>query len=382
MNDRLITIFTTAHPLDDVRVNSKFRYSFLGAGWTVDWIGPDRFIFESSEERRQEAGTHLFKHRGGKLARISSIMRAAITLVLARPKGWVYCPDPDAALVALLCTSRRRASIIFDIHEEFHRAPLEKWLGGRNVKAARNALRGAIRAIASRAEVVISVNDSLVDEYAGRHKCSLVMRNVAPSSFGDNYQMRRTGDVRKFFHGKSAEGNGTPTVLGAVGLVTGAAVTIIPRTAGSAGEGYWSGFDGALQRTNSASRVNIIDPVPHKNMAQILDQHDVGIIAYGRQLGVTSLPNRLFEYMARGLAVMVPDYSKEIVPIVQSERIGIAVDFEDVDAVARGMAWMRDHPDEVMAMGKRAREAFLVRYSWEAEFEKLRRALESSETLR
>lgn len=379
MESKHLTIFTTAHPLDDVRVNSKFRLSFLDAGWAVDWIGPDRFIFEPSEQRRKAPGTTLFKHGRGKRWRLFSMIRGAITLALARPTGWVYCPDPDAALVAILCTSRRRASIIFDIHEQFHAAPLNNWLGGRDVKALRSVLRGVIRTIASRADVAISVNESLVREYAEHHKCGLVMRNVAPSSFGDDYQMRLPTGVTKFFHGKSAKGNGTPAVLGAVGSVPGTSVTIIPRAAGSSGGGYWSGFEEALQVTKSASRVSVIEPVPHKQMAQILDQHDVGLIAYGRDLGVTSLPNRLFEYMARGLAVMVPDYSKEIVPIVQFEKIGIAVDFEDVDAVARGMTWMRDHPDEVMAMGIRAREAFLARYSWEAEFESLRRAMESME---
>lgn len=95
------------------------------------------------------------------------------------------------------------------------------------------------------------------------------------------------------------------------------------------------------------------------------------MIAYGRTLGVGSLPNRLFEYMARGLAILAPSYSREIREIVEAEGIGRTVDFEDPAAVSGELAWFAAHRDDTREMGERARGAFVERFSWEAEFERL-----------
>ena len=46
------------------------------------------------------------------------------------------------------------------------------------------------------------------------------------------------------------------------------------------------------------------------------------------------------------------------------------MDFEDADAVASCIEWMRQNPNEIEAMGRRAREAFIAKYSWDAEFNK------------
>ena len=313
-----MTILTTAHPLDDVRVNQKFRESLLAAGWSVSWIGPDRFIFEESLSRRADPQTKLFKSSPGKIGRLRSMLNASYSIIKSRPKGWIYCPDPDAALLALLWTRRRHSRVVFDIHEDFHNGPLENWVGRRVAPVARRALLALIRAIAKRSTIVISVNDSLSRAYAGDHPNALVMRNMAPSRFAEDYVPRKRGGPIRLFHGKTSRGNGTPIVLQAIRHVEGATVTMIPHSLAPGAPNYWDGFDEQLRDSGSRDKVAIVDPVPHHQMAKLLDNHSVGMIAYGRTLGVTSLPNRLFEYMARGLAVMVPSYSKEIVPIVRN----------------------------------------------------------------
>ena len=35
-----VCVFTSAHPTDDVRVNSKIAASLLQAGYSVSWVGP------------------------------------------------------------------------------------------------------------------------------------------------------------------------------------------------------------------------------------------------------------------------------------------------------------------------------------------------------
>ena len=123
-----------------------------------------------------------------------------------------------------------------------------------------------------------------------------------------------------------------------------------------------------------------IEPgVPHDLMPALLGSQDVGMIAYQRDLGVDSLPNRLFEYMAAGLAVLAPSYSPEIASILEEERVGLSADFEDPVDIARALTWCLDHPEDLAAMGVRAREAFLTRYNWDAEAERLVAAMREVE---
>ena len=121
--------------------------------------------------------------------------------------------------------------------------------------------------------------------------------------------------------------------------------------------------------------IQAIAPIPYKDMPRLTANCDIGMIAYQRDLGIDSMPNRLFEYMAAGLAVLAPSYSVELREVLIKEGIGITVDFESPESIACGIDWMISNPEEVRAMGRRAREAFMARHSWEVEFEKLIEAM-------
>jgi glycosyltransferase involved in cell wall biosynthesis len=110
-------------------------------------------------------------------------------------------------------------------------------------------------------------------------------------------------------------------------------------------------------------------------MPDFLARCDVGVIAYGRDLGERSLPNRLFEYMAAGLAVLAPSYAVDIRQIVEEEGIGRTADFEKPEEVAEAMRWFSENRRQTEEMGRLARKAFLERHNWDAEFDRLTEAM-------
>ncbi|WP_188806111.1 glycosyltransferase [Citricoccus zhacaiensis] len=130
-------------------------------------------------------------------------------------------------------------------------------------------------------------------------------------------------------------------------------------------------FYDLTEEYDASHQLILSDSVPHSEIPAIMDTCQVGMIGYGRELGRASLPNRLFEYMSRGLAIMAPTYSPLIREIIEKYDIGICCDFEDPQSIANGIEWFQDNPDLVSAMGKRSREAFLRDFSWDAEFSKL-----------
>ncbi len=85
---------------------------------------------------------------------------------------------------------------------------------------------------------------------------------------------------------------------------------------------------------------------------------------------VEAIPNKLFEYMAVGLPVIVSDfpYWREILAGVDC---AIFVDPLDPKAIGEAIQWIFDNPAEAEAMGKRGRQAVLEKFNWDSEGRKL-----------
>ena len=80
---------------------------------------------------------------------------------------------------------------------------------------------------------------------------------------------------------------------------------------------------------------------------------------------VNGRPNKLFEYMSAGLAVIASHFPlwREI---VEDARCGMCVDPLDAAAIAAAMRRLADG-DEAAEMGRRGREAVPSRFNWDSE---------------
>lgn len=374
---RHLCVVTTAHPLDDVRVYSKIVRSYLDAGWRVSWVGPDHSFFAGDKFRDPHVHYTLTPRPTGRRDRLRSPGRVRRAVRQVHDVDWWYAPDPDAAAVAEAAARRQGGRVVFDIHEEFHASMLDRWTGGRTVPAVRELVRRRVAATCSRCDLVVGVDNAVLRPYVGRDVPSFTVRNCAPSWFADPVRpVELTADGPVFFHGKALPGNGTPAVLAALRQVQGVHVALFPGRTEHDGPRYMSELDQELDTGGLRSRVVLLDAVSHRAMPAVLAACSVGLVAYGRDLGVGSLPNRLFEYMAAGMAVLVPEYAVEMTQIVAAERIGLTCDFEDPRDIARRLRELRDDPAEVEAMGRRARAAFLARHAWDSEFTRLLKATE------
>jgi glycosyltransferase involved in cell wall biosynthesis len=204
-------------------------------------------------------------------------------------------------------------------------------------------------------------------------KDALVVRNCAPKRlFTGLSRSRKSGDGPfTLMHGTGALGRGTDVVLSATAeafpRVRDMRVIVFNSFTEHA-DGYGEeAFRRRVDQLGIGDLVDLKEPIPLRSIPAILQTCDAGLIGYGRRLGEGSLPNRLFEYMASGLAVIAPSYAVEIKSIVEEEQCGLLVDFEDPDDVARAIVFLGEHIDQCQAMGKRGRIAFESRYNWEEE---------------
>jgi glycosyltransferase involved in cell wall biosynthesis len=249
-----------------------------------------------------------------------------------------------------------------------------RWVGKSAGDLVGKAVLGQIRRTCSRADLVMGVSDSVLKPYEGACAERMVVRSFAPSWFADAPAADVCGPSRDRFtlmHGKSNLQRGTAVVLEAARLakIEVDDLRIVMLSNFLPVETFTrADFAARVNALGLEAQVDLRDGVPMEAMPGILRQCDVGLISYGRALGEDSLPNRLFEYMAAGLAIIAPGYAKEIARIVRTERCGMLVDFEKPDAIAEAIVWLRTHPAECRGMGARARQAFLEKYNWEVEF--------------
>jgi glycosyltransferase involved in cell wall biosynthesis len=175
-------------------------------------------------------------------------------------------------------------------------------------------------------------------------------------------------------HGKALPNNGCQVVLEALARLgrqrVQGRVVMFP-SQGAEAPPFMPDLATRIELLGLDDSVWLHEAVTHDQMPAITAQCDVGMVAYGRDLGENSLPNRLFEYMASGIAVLAPAYAPEIKRIVDAEGIGLTVDFEQPNEVAKAMQWFIEHPQETRAMGARARTAFVERHNWDVEFDRL-----------
>lgn len=382
-----ICIFTSAHPIDDVRVHTKVARSFVDAGWKVSWVGPGHAFFADEAWRDKDIDYHLTHPIESRLDRLLSLWRSRRILRSMTNVDWIYSPDPDAAGAAAKFALRANALSVFDVHEVFHGALLDRWLPFKGSAQFRELVRRRIAATARRSDLVIGVSESVLRPYCDQHPHAFPVRNCAPKWFAKEVDVPRAepGGITRFMHGKGLSNNGTSVLLKALALRSdsgGRAELLVFPASRKGGPHFMPDLVTSISSLGVGDAVILENPVTHSGMPRVLAKCNVGVIAYGRGLGEDSLPNRLFEYMASGLAILAPSYSSEIRRIVETEDIGVTADFDDPADVATKMQWMIDNPQEVAAMGKRARTAFMARYSWEAQFEVLLEAMNSHSGVR
>jgi glycosyltransferase involved in cell wall biosynthesis len=79
--------------------------------------------------------------------------------------------------------------------------------------------------------------------------------------------------------------------------------------------------------------------------------------------------------MAVGLPILAPIYDKGIAPVIEAEKCGLLVDFEDPEKIADAIVRLYRHPALCREMGERARKAFLSRHNMEVEIDPLIRQI-------
>ncbi len=127
---------------------------------------------------------------------------------------------------------------------------------------------------------------------------------------------------------------------------------------------YW-------RKRNVLQRLEIFPRIERNIFLQKLNEFVVGLVLFWPSKNVQlALPNKMFEYMAAGLPIIVPDCPNHR-ELVVNHKCGVFCDTTNSNSIYQAIDSLLNNKEESLKMGIRGREACLKYYNAKVDFSKL-----------
>ena len=293
---------------------------------------------------------------------------ALVRGVIAERPDAIHAHDAAMLLPGLLARRLTGAALVYDSHE------LATGVHYRDKRWARFVR--IIEAVAApRCAAVITVSDGIAERLRGSYGLAAapaVVRNVADVPAGwspDRSRLRRAlgiGDAPLVLHqGSAAPGRGAVTLVKAMTHLTDAHLVFL-----GVSDGERAALIGAARQSRVEARVHLLPSVPLDALLEWTADADVGVSLLEDSCDNHrfALPNKLFEYIAAGVPVVVSDLP-ELRQFVDYEGVGRTTDPRDPHAVASSLSGVLE-PGANARLRARVASA-RPRFLWATERERL-----------
>ena len=356
--------FTTVHGDRDDRIFFKMCRSLAAAGFRTFMLAPG--AKDAVEDGVLVHGIRIPEWRPlratiGAWRMYRAVLRTGATIV--------HFHDPELIGVGLLL-KRKGRTVIFDMHELVRSQIMDKeWLGPLWF---RRMIVGAYAAIERRAvrrfDAIVLAESGYAEELLPHHPAqrgkfhvvrnlpvlAIIDRNVIPAQRRDAFTIIYVGGLSAI--------RGVHELIEAVGHVEGVQLHLL---------GWWESDD--FRRKCEASpgfaRTRYLGSVRMDEVYGPMRDADLGaLLMYPLKNHTTSRPIKTYEYMACERPMLLSDFP------AWREAFGPFawfVDPRDVEAIARAIAFARDHVDAGTERGRLGRRAVEEGLCWEREEERL-----------
>jgi glycosyltransferase involved in cell wall biosynthesis len=293
-------------------------------------------------------------------------LRALGRAAAARYADIAWCVNLDG-LTAFAIFGSRRSHIVYDAHEVFYeQVAMRPWM-----RRAWRALEGLV---IRRVTLLVTVNPAVQKYFVDRHHAlnedNATVIFSAPA--GDPFEPTGVHEpMRVLVQGSFALERGLEKVI--------AAVASIDRGVHLTLQGYGP-LEEELRRWVQGSdlgrKIGFLDPCPPNETALSANAFDVGIVATDPTClnSELSTPNKLFAYLAGGLALVTPPIPA-VKAIVDDSGAGIVLKDFEPPSIADALVHLRDNPDLLREMKERSHE-LAATFSWGRQTEEFSKTIE------
>jgi glycosyltransferase involved in cell wall biosynthesis len=354
---------SSAHPWTDNRIHRREAASAAAAGYRTALVA----VAEPTEQpdddwSHPEQDTGVYVRRIPRRPRKARVLRSTVEAVgcaLSSRAAVVHFHDPELvwAVPVLRALGRR---VVYDAHEDLPDQVRSKPYLRPALRAAGVGLARVALAIARRADAVIAATPEIASRL--HPTPTTIVRNF-PRAVGEAVDEPTTRPLRAVYIGALSTDRGVGVLVRAAAapdLPDGWVVT----TAGRADADAERLLTASSRSDRGVEHRGVLHPV---DAAELLRTARVGLLpllptpAYSR-----SIPTKLFEYMAAGLAVVATD-----IPAWRELLDGVdCVTWVPADDAAAVVAALRRYSDDPALLSRHAaagRGAAHARFRWEHE---------------
>lgn len=352
--------FSSVHRVNDVRIFHKECKTLATAGFDVTLIGV------AAQVQSDSVRVHGLPEAKGRIARIALQTRDAYRMALRTRADIYHFHDPELLPFGLLIKKRTGARVIFDSHECFREDVVEKGWIPRWMRGAVGVGVGAIEdAVVARIDQVVAATPHIGDFFSARAKRTVVVNNYPmPHEF-----VAREG-VGKERSGICYAGAMSPA-RGLIPFLD--ALSFIPQTVPVHIAGVFASeaFEAAVRSHPNWQRIIFHGQIGREELARIYGSCLAGVVTFlPAPNHIHSQPNKLFEYMSAGLAVIGSRFPLWA-GVIEGGGAGICVDPASPAEIAQAINRVVDDPTAAAQMGNRGSKLTRTTYNWETEGRRL-----------
>ena len=288
-----------------------------------------------------------------------------------------HAHDMDMLIPGYLNAKLNQARLVYDAHEIWPRqrpgrGPITIWV-----------LEQIEKYIMQRTDVVITVNESIADHFLRRYKLKSKPQIIYNYPSLKNKQRYVNGERKRLldkyklptdavigiYQGKFALQRGIEKLIDAAELLTNRLFLVIR---GPENEYLETLKDYADSKNVLNKKIFFADPVPMEQMIVKASAADIGILNF-LPISLNNyyiLPNKLFEYMAAGLAIVSNDLP-EVNQVVQQTQSGLLVKGDQPEDIAQKLNRLVKNQQLLEKFKKNAMNAATNTYNWKKEQHKL-----------
>ena len=306
-------------------------------------------------------------------ARVIFALLLTITLIREREYDVYHFHDAELLPFVALFSRWSDAVFIYDVHDNAGNAIKEKTYLSPSATQLASTVISTVDSVCSRTVDGVICASADIAETFDHHSAVQVISNyprreVATRSYPAE---REDESVNVVYGGLLTEKRGILNLI--------AAVEDLPEEKMVTLQLYgWFRASEIEQRVKRhelhSDRVEFCGYVPPEEILERYYHSDIGVVCHlpsaQNQCDGAHRSNKLFQYMAAGLPVIVPDLGNWPA-LVHEYECGVAVNPTDVDELSAAIDDLVENDEKRTRLGANAREAVCTRFNWETEEEKL-----------
>jgi glycosyltransferase involved in cell wall biosynthesis len=365
--NKKICILSSAHSVFDDRIFHKEAKTLASAGYDVTLIA-----HHDKEEIIDGIKIIPLPKPKNRWERFLKLDYLTYKKALQQKADVYHFHDPELLPWILKLKKKTEAKIIYDVHEHYPNAILDKHWIPKLLRKLMSKLFAIIE------QILVPVLDFVI--YTTPIVGERYKKMKVPTESIENYPLLNTPHLFKknpqkkiiIYFGGMTKIRGICELLRAFSVVNKKRVNLGLYLIGDIKpKDFEKEIRDLIIQLNTKDNIKIIPEISYEEKEKYLSRASIGIVTYlPFANNMSCLPNKLFEYMLTGLPVITSDfllYKK----IVEKNNCGICVNPQSPEEIAITIEFLIKNPKKAKKMGENGKKAVLEKYNWEKESKKL-----------